>query len=196
MPTFEFLAASEDKNKDGVIDYDEASKQMQTFFASYDQNRDKRLTKEEWNDFREALMKGENSLIAIKPGGQGNITESHIAWKQTRGLPYVPSPLYYRGNIYLIKDGGMVSCFKGKTGEPVYQQERIDAAGSYYASPIAASGRIYVASVNGVLSVIQAGDKPEVIGRTEFKERFVATPALVDNKIYIRTADHLWAFGK
>jgi outer membrane protein assembly factor BamB len=196
MQTFEALAATEDKDKDGVITYEEASPFVQKFFSSYDANRDKRLTAEEWNNFREALMKGENSLIAIKPGGKGNITESHIAWKQTRGLPYVPSPLFYRGYIYLIQDGGMMSCFNAKTGEGVFQQERIGAGGSYYTSPVAANGRIYVASVNGIMSVVKAGDKPDVIGRAEFKERLVTTPALVDNKIYIRTADHLWAFGK
>jgi outer membrane protein assembly factor BamB len=196
MPTFETLAATEDKDKDGVISYEEASPFVQNFFSSYDANRDKRLTAEEWNNFRENLMKGENSLIAIKPGGKGDVTTSHVAWKQTRGLPYVASPLFYRGNIYLIKDGGMMSCYNAQTGQAVYQQERIGVVGSYYTSPVAADGRIYVASVNGVLSVIKAGEKPDVIGHTDFKERLVATPALVDNKIYIRTAEHVWAFGK
>ena len=196
MPSFDTLAATEDKDKDGVIGYDEASPFIQSFFSSYDANRDKRLTREEWDSFRENLMKGENSLIAIKPGGKGDVTTSHVAWKQTRGLPYVPSPLYYRGNIYLIKDGGMMSCYNAQSGDVIYQQERIGAIGSYYTSPVAANGRIYVASINGVLSVIKAGEKPDVIGRTDFKERLVATPALVDNKIYIRTAEHLWAFRK
>jgi outer membrane protein assembly factor BamB len=68
--------------------------------------------------------------------------------------------------------------------------------GSYYASPVAANGRIYVASVPGTLTVLDAGDKPEVVGRAEFAERLIATPAIVDNKLYVRTADHLWAFGK
>ena len=142
------------------------------------------------------LAKGENSLIAIKPGGLGDITDTHVAWKQTRGLPYVPSPLFYQGRVYLIKDGGMMSCFDALTGEPVYQQERIGAVGSYYTSPVAVDGKILVATVNGVLSVVQAGDKPEVVGRAEFGERFVTTPAIVDNKVYIRTGNHLWAFGQ
>lgn len=196
MPSFKSMAERSDLDKDGVITYEEANEGMKSFFASYDQNGDKRLTREEWDGFRAALAKGQNSLLAVRPGGEGDVTESHVAWKQTRGLPYVPSPLFYRGNVYIVKDGGMVSCFQASTGEPVYQQERIGAVGSYYTSPVAADGRIYVASVNGVLSVIQAGDKPEVIGRADFKERLVATPALVDNKLFIRTADHLWAFGK
>jgi len=196
MPTFENIAGKDDADKDGVLTFEEASPGMKGFFASYDRNGDKRLTREEWDAFSAALAKGRNSLLALKPGGKGDITESHVAWKQTRGLPYVPSPLFYRGQVYIIKDGGMISCFKAQSGEVVYEQERVGAMGNYYASPVAADGRIYVASVNGVLSVLDAGSKPEVLGRADFKERLASTPAIVDNKLYIRTADHLWAFGK
>ncbi|MCW5553279.1 MAG: PQQ-binding-like beta-propeller repeat protein [Verrucomicrobiae bacterium] len=196
MPTFDSIAAKEDADKDGVITYEEASQGMKNFFSSYDRNHDKRITREEYESFAAALARGENSVFAVRPGGQGDITQTHVAWKQTRGLPYVPSPLFYRGNLYLVKDGGMVSCFNARTGEPVYQQERIGALGNYYASPVAADGRIYVASVNGVLSVLDAGGTPQVLGRAEFKERLVATPAIVDNQLYVRTADHLWAFGE
>ena len=196
MPGFETIAEKEDANKDGIISYEEASPAMKSFFASYDRNGDKRITREEWDGFRAALAKGQNVLLALRPGGRGDITESHVAWKQTRGLPYVPSPLYYRSNVYVIKDGGMISCFKAQSGEAVYQQERAGAVGNYYASPVAADGRIYFASVSGVLSVVAAGEKPEVLGRVDFKERLVATPAIVDNKLYVRTANHLWACGE
>jgi outer membrane protein assembly factor BamB len=195
MPSYDKILEA-DQNGDGVLAKSEASEMMASFFASFDSDKDDKLTRAEWQGFLDILSKGENSLIAVKPGGKGDITESHVAWKQTRGLPYVPSPLLYRGNVYLVKDGGLVSCFKAKSGEPVYQQERIGVIGNYYASPVAANGSIFVASVNGVLSVLDAGEKPEVIGRTDFKERVSATPAIVDNKLYVRTADHLWAFGK
>jgi outer membrane protein assembly factor BamB len=196
MPGFEQFSAKEDADKDGVITYEEASPQMKSFFASYDRNGDKRITREEWEGFRAALAKGKNTLLAVRPGGSGDVTESHVAWRQTRGLPYVSSPLLYRDQVYIIKDGGMISCFNAKSGEPVYEQERVGAQGNYYSSPVAADGRIYVASVNGVVSVLDAGSKPEVLGRTDLKERLVATPAIVDNNLYVRTADHLWAFGK
>jgi outer membrane protein assembly factor BamB len=196
MPSFDSILVLSDKDKDGALAYEEANPMFQSFFASYDTDKDKRLTRAEWDAFMAILSKGENCLIAVRPGGKGDSTASHVAWKQTRGLPYVPSPLFYRGKVYMIKDGGMISCFKAKSGEPVYQQERIGAVGSYYASPVAANGRIYVASVPGTLTVLDAGDKPEVVGRAEFAERLIATPAIVDNKLYVRTADHLWAFGK
>jgi outer membrane protein assembly factor BamB len=201
MPSFDKLLeggpfGGTDKNGDGVLDYDEASDQMKSFFGGFDQNEDKRLTREEWSTFLAAIAKGENSLLAVKPGGKGDITASHVAWKQKKGLPYVPSPLWYRGFVYIIKDGGMLSRFAAKSGEPTYEQERIGTLGSYYASPVAADGRLYVVSLDGVLTVLAAGDKPEVLGRAEFKERIAATPALVDKTIYVRSAENLWAFAK
>ena len=136
-------------------------------------------------------------LLAVKPGGKGELSTNYVAWKQTRGLPYVPSPLHYRGRVYLVKDGGMVSSFNARTGQVHYQQERIDAIGNYYASPVAADGRIYVASLNGRVSVLEAGgDLPKVLHRADFGERISGTPALIGNAIYLRTATALYAFGK
>jgi outer membrane protein assembly factor BamB len=196
MPGFDSILKGSDKDYDGVLAYDEANPMFKSFFASYDADRDNSLTRAEWDAFMAVLARGENCVLAVRPNGKGDITQTHVAWKQTRGLPYVPSPLFYRGHVYIVKDGGMISCFNAKSGEPVYQQERVGALGNYYASPIAANGRIYVASVNGVMSVLDAREKPDVVGRAEFKERLAATPAIVDNKLYVRTADHLWAFGK
>jgi outer membrane protein assembly factor BamB len=143
------------------------------------------------------MAKGKNVLVAVKPGGKGELTESQVAWKQTRGLPYVPSPLYYRGRVYLIRDGGLMSSFDARTGQPHFQQERIDAIGSYYASPVAADGHIYVASVNGRVTVVAAGgEMPKILHHADFGERISATPALAGNTLYLRTASALFAFGK
>jgi outer membrane protein assembly factor BamB len=90
----------------------------------------------------------------------------------------------------------MVSCFDAKTGKPFYQQERLEAAEKYYASPVAADGRIYVVSVPGKLTVIKAGgDKPEILHQANFAERTVGTPALAGNRLYLRTETQLYAFG-
>lgn len=143
------------------------------------------------------MAKGENVLLAVKPDDKGELTESHVAWKQTRGLPYVPSPLHYRGRVYLVKEGGMVSSFDARTGQVHYQQERINAIGYYYASPVAADGRIYVASLNGKVTVLaEGGDLPKVLHQADFRERISATPAFVGNTLYLRTATAMFAFGK
>jgi outer membrane protein assembly factor BamB len=133
--------------------------------------------------------------VAVKPGGRGDITKTHVAWNATRGLPYVPSPLFYEGRLYLIRDGGMMSCFDAKTGKPFYAQERLEAADKYYASPVAADGRIYLASLAGKLTVVKAGgDRPEVLHQANFGERIFATPAPVGRNLYLRTATKLFAF--
>jgi outer membrane protein assembly factor BamB len=195
MPPFATLAEQEDKNHDGVIASDEAKSPMvKTLFASLDTNHDQRLTKEEWDAFVAAVMKGENVAMAIRPGGRGDISETHVAWKYFRGLPYVASPLVYRGNVYFVRDGGMLTCLNAASGEPVYEQERVGAPGSYYSSPVAANGVIYLCSVNGVVTSVRAGPKFEVIAKNNLKERIAATPAIADDTLYVRTDKHLYAF--
>jgi len=124
------------------------------------------------------------------------VTKTHVLWKQNRGLPYVPSPLFYKGSIYLVKDGGMVSCFDAETGEPHYLQERLGPTGSYYSSPVAARDHLYIASVDGKITVFTAGQKPAVVNRAELKERLVASPAIAGKSIYYRTDKHLWCFAE
>jgi len=92
------------------------------------------------------VAKAENALLAVRPGGRGDITASHVVWKKTRGLPYVPSPLFYDGRIYTIKSGGMASCFEAKSGRELWLEQRVGIVGDFYASPVAADGKIYVAA--------------------------------------------------
>jgi outer membrane protein assembly factor BamB len=105
--------------------------------------------------------------------------------------------LLYDGRIYIVKDGGIISSYDAKTGATHYQQERLNALGNYYASPVAADGRIYVSSLDGKLTVVQAGgDMPKVLYSADFGERISGTPALVGNALYLRTATALYAFAK
>ena len=198
MPTFEQMAANFDQNKDGAITPDEVKgTPLETFFRAQDVNGDGKLTAEDSDAMKAMMSKGENVLVAVRPGGQGELSEAQVAWKQTRGLPYVPSPLYYKGHVYLVKDGGMASCYDAKTGAIAYQQERLNALGNYYASPVAADGRLIVASLDGKVTVFAAGgDAPKILHQVDFKERIAATPALVGNNIYLRTPTSLYAFGK
>lgn len=197
-PSFEQMAANFDKNKDNAITPDELKgTPMESFFRAQDLNGDGKLTAEDVEGMKQMMASGENVLVAVRPGGKGELGESAVAWKQTRGLPYVPCPLYYRGRVYLVKDGGMVSSFDAKTGAVAYQQERLNALGNYYASPVAADGRIVVASLDGKVTVFAAGgEAPKILHQSEFRERIAATPALAGNNIYVRTSKALYAFGK
>lgn len=195
-PTWENFLEKYDKNKDGVVRVNEFEAEIREFYRGLDVNRDGKVDKSDYDQLLASLAKGENLVVAVKPGGRGNITQSHVAWKATRGLPYVASPLLYEGRIYCFKNGGMISSFDAKSGKPFYLQERLNAMGSYYASPVAAEGRIYVASLPGKLTVIKAGgDQPEILHQAEFGERILASPAIVGDKFYLRTQSSLYAFG-
>jgi hypothetical protein len=79
--------------------------------------------------------------MAIKPGGHGDVTKTHVRWRHERALPEVPSPLYYRRRVYMVRDGGLISCLDAKTGQLLYR-ERVGAAGVYFSSPVAGDGHL------------------------------------------------------
>ena len=165
-------------------------------FNAIDENKDGFVTETEWDASVAMMSKGEYGIFALRAPGTGDVTGTHLAWKKNRGAATVPSPLFYRGRLYLIQDGGRLTCYRAKTGEALYEQERLDADGQYWASPIAADGKIYFASSRGNIAVIEATDALNVLARNKLGERVTATPAIADDKLYVRAANHLWAFGK
>jgi len=195
--TWEQMLEKFDKNKNGVLELEEFDENSRDYYRGFDGNRNGLVEKADYDLLLASITKGENVLLAVKPGGQGNITQSHLAWKSTRGLPYVASPLLYQGRLYCFKNGGLLSSFDASTGKPFYLEERLNATGSYYASPVAADGRIYAASLRGKLTVIKAGgDKPEILHQADFGERIHASPAIAGPNFYLRTETTLYAFGE
>ena len=95
----------------------------------------------------------------------------------------------------MVKSGGILSCFHAATGDLLFQ-ERIGAAGAYFSSPVAVNNKIYLASRNGIVTVIEAGDQLNILAKNDLDEKIEATPAIIDNKIYIRTTSSLYAFGE
>jgi outer membrane protein assembly factor BamB len=200
MPTFDAMLKETDKNKDGAISKEEAQKTMlEDFFDSQDTNKDGKISRDEWDAVLKFLSEGKSSAFALKAGGAGDVTKSHVLWKKTKGLPYIASALVYRGQYVMVKDGGLVTAYDAKTGKQIYLQERALAEGSYYASPVAANGHIYFASLDdGTITVLKAGsDKADVVARNPgLGERVAATPAIADDTLYVRTAGHLYAFAQ
>lgn len=196
MPTFAAQLASGDRDHDDRLSREEAPNgPARQHFTYLDANKDGFIDRGEWESLARILDSAQNVAMAIRPGGKGDVTATHVLWRQTRGLPYVPSPLYYEGRLFLIKNGGLASCFEAKTGRPFYQEERIGALGDYYASPVAAAGKIVVASQAGWVSVLQSSDTLQVLAQHSFGEPIMATPALAGGRVYVRTAQHLYAFG-
>jgi outer membrane protein assembly factor BamB len=138
--------------------------------------------------------KNGNRLMAVRPGSTGEVARANIAWSDRKGVPGVPSPLYYNGRLYTFKDGGLVYCRVADTGELLYD-ERLGTLGYYYSSPVAADNRIYIASAEGVVTVIDAGAKLNVLATNKLAGAILATPALAAGNIYVRTESHLYSFG-
>jgi outer membrane protein assembly factor BamB len=134
-------------------------------------------------------------LLALKAGGRGDVTSSHVLWSTVNG-PDVPTPVTDGKYFYVVNDRGIMWCFDAKTGAEIYGQQRIKT-GSYSGSPVLADGKIYVTSEEGVTTVIAAGPKFEVLAENPLNsESCLSSPAISDGRIFIRTAQNLYAIGK
>lgn len=151
---------------------------------------------EKSNPDRAARVYANNNarVMAVRPGGAGELSAEKIAWSERKGVPGVPSPLYLNGHLYTFQNGGIIFCRNAKTGELVYSG-RLGAPGYYYSSPVAAGSQIYIASSEGRVVVLGAGEKLEILAVNELDGEILATPAIVDGKLYVRTASFLYAFG-
>ncbi len=200
MPTFDELLKQAGEEGLGHLTKAGSEKTfIKGFFDNNDINKDGKITREEWDTNMKMMAESRNSAFAVKAGGSGDVTDTHVLWKKTKGLPYVPSAIVYRGQYVMVKDGGLVTAYDAKTGQEVYVQERAAAPGRYYASPVAANGHIYFIGLDdGAVTVIKAGGKkPEVAAKgAKLGERVAATPAIAGDTIYVRTAGHLYAFGE
>jgi outer membrane protein assembly factor BamB len=149
------------------------------------------------NPERAAEFYAKNSarVVAVRPGGKGEVTQTNIAWSERKGVPGVPSPLYYNGRLYTFQNGGIVFSRVAKTGELVYNG-RLGTPGYYYSSPVAADNKVYIASEEGVVVVLEAGQQLKILATNKLDGAILASPALADDNIYVRTENHLYAFGK
>jgi outer membrane protein assembly factor BamB len=131
--------------------------------------------------------------LALRPGGRGDVTASHIVWRAPGGGSYAASLVAYEGLLYMTNDVGVLTCADMKTGERVWQM-RLD--GVFFASPVAADGTIYFLSQTGETVVVKAGRTPQILARNSLGERLVASPAIADGRIFLRSDARLFAIGK
>lgn len=128
-------------------------------------------------------------FLAIRPGGEGDVTATHVAWQTGRGAPSTPSALVVGSEVYFVSDAGIATCANAATGD-VYWNERL--GGGFSASPVVAEGRIYFQNEEGIGYVVRAGQKFELLAKNELGERTLASYAVDDRTIYIRGAEHLF----
>jgi outer membrane protein assembly factor BamB len=138
---------------------------------------------------------GGNIIMAIRPGGRGDITGSHVAWRFERSAPYSSSPVIVGDYLYAVKNGGVMTCLNARTGALAWQ-ERLPARGDYFASLIAADGKVYALSENGEATVVAAKPVYELLSSNKMEERCMASPAVSDGQIFIRSDDNLFCIGE
>jgi outer membrane protein assembly factor BamB len=214
MPSWDVMLQKYDKNHDGLISKDEfpgglaisrrvdaakvpgAIVTVKGFFdRMVDRDHDGQVSEAEWNAFlvqMKTMLAKPRGLMAIRLDSESK----RIEWNETRAVPEVPMPRVYRDRVYAVTNGGIVTALDRRSGTVIYRA-RLGAGGVYYSSPVEAGGKIYFASGDGVECVADAsGDTLNVIARNDLGEPIFATPAIVDGRIYVRTAGHLHAFGK
>lgn len=164
--------------------------------AVADLDGDRMLSREEW-DYYKAAMESQNGMLAITMGGKGDMTAKSVKWTFHRGIPQLPSPLIYEDVLYMVNDGGgRVTLLHPDTGELLLQGRLPGQSDTFYASPVAGDGKVYIASEKGQVFVMPPGPTLEPIVVNDLGDSIYATPALMDGRIYLRTLKTLYCFGK
>ena len=133
-------------------------------------------------------------LLALKAGGRGDISASHVLWSTPNG-PDVPTPVTDGKYFYVVNDRGVMWCLDARTGAEIYGQQRIKL-GTYSSSPVLADGKIYVTNEEGLTTVVKAGPVFEVLAENALNDYCLSSPAISDGQIFIRTAGNLYCIGK
>ena len=131
-----------------------------------------------------------SDVLAIRAGGKGDVSGSHVLWRTPSGASYVPSIVLYEGLIYMTNEIGVVTCAEAKTGAQVWRRR---LGGVFFASPVAGDGKIYMVSETGTTFVLRAGRQPEVLAENDLGERFLASPAISNGRLYLRSDGTLFA---
>jgi outer membrane protein assembly factor BamB len=133
-------------------------------------------------------------LLAIDPSGaRGDVTATHLRWSYGRNPSLTPSPLVAGDEVYFVSDNGIATCLDARKGS-VHWTQRL--GGSFSASPVHAAGRVYFVSEEGVTSVVKAAKAYELLATNDLDERTLASPAVSDGSLFLRTASHLWRLGE
>lgn len=216
LPGFDELIKYYDKNQNGSISSSELPEDLviyqrpeikdvantagtvKDFFGIFDRDDDGEIVRQEWDAglalLKERLYKPAG-LIALNPADTGDLLDTSVLWRVVDNLPEVPSPIFYKNRVYMVKDGGIITCVDPANGKVIYTMP-IGNRGGYIASPIAANGFLYIFNYNGKLKILKAGDNFAVAGEYDFKDKIAATPAIIGNTIYIRTGKELIAYSK
>lgn len=205
IPTVDFAEGLKrfDANGDGFVGRDEVTKpspdrmdrmlRPEAGFDAFDGNRDAKLDAKDWDVFR-AMLASENGLMAITLGGSGDMTATAVKWKYLRPVPQVPSTVLYQGVLYMVNDSGILLSFDPATGNVLKQGRLKGAIDKYFASPIGADGKIWLASQDGTISIVTAKGDWEMVQVNTLDDEVFATPVPADGELFVRTRSALYDF--
>ncbi|MBM3821294.1 MAG: hypothetical protein FJ404_00125 [Verrucomicrobia bacterium] len=152
------------------------------------------LERKEWERHAAVFQSARNALLALRPSvSRGELPASDLLWSHPRGVPYVASPLVDQGVLWMVKDGGIVTQIEA-AGGTMLREERLPGMGAYYASPVAADGKVYFSSEQGVVTVMANEPGWRLLGSRDFKEKIYATPVASESGLLIRTVRALYSF--
>ncbi|MGH8245014.1 MAG: hypothetical protein ACREUU_01130, partial [Gammaproteobacteria bacterium] len=195
-PSFdEFL--KDDADKDGRLARDEFKKDSEMYdqFGAMDFNGDGYLSREEWDTMQKGAL-GDYGLVAVRLGGRGDLTSTHVAWRDKKMYNNLASLLIYEDVLYAAKRAGIIGALNPSTGEILKLERPKEPTGEYYASPVAADGKVFFAGDSGKVVVLKAGKPWEVAAINDLGEECHASPAIAGGRIFIRTRSTLYCFGK
>jgi outer membrane protein assembly factor BamB len=189
MPPWPQYLAQWDKDRDGLLTPTDLPGAVLLDFDG-----DGVATEAEYDTMKEGA-RAPHTLLAVRPGQRGDVS-AKVLWRNSRGIPQVATPIVYKGTLYLLKEGGIFSSLDPRTGE-VHKRGRLTGAvATYYSSPVASGGRLYLASLDGHIVVVKAGPEWEIESVSDLGEPIFATPAIAEGRLYVRTPSALYCFAK
>ncbi len=196
LPAFAEVVAQADANHDGKLSQAELPQPWRPTgtWKAVDLDRDGFLNEREWSFFR-SRRASRNSVLAVKLGGIGDVTATHVLWTFEKSLPDVPAPLVYNNVVFLIRSGGIATTLNAQTGKVLKQARLTGALEDFYSSPIGVDGKVYIASEHGKVVVLSAAGDWQILAINDFDADIYATPAITEGKMYTRTRNALYAIG-
>jgi outer membrane protein assembly factor BamB len=185
-----------DTNQDKILARDETPKEFHERFDASDKNKNGLIDADEIDTAFQSpdnMAAGGNIIQAIKGGGSGDVTKTHVLWNLDPKTPSnLSSPLLFNNRLYLVKSGGMSSCYDAKDGKTLWDRSRLGNFGDYFASPVAADGKVFIAGKNGFVVVLEDGPELKVLAKNDIGEEIIATPSIADGRLYVRTRENLF----
>jgi len=188
-----------DTNQDGKLAREEMPAEFLGRFDASDKNSDGLIDETEIDSafqHENNQAAGGNTIQAVRGGGSGDVTKTHVVWNIDNKSPSnLSSPLVYRDRLHVVKSGGVSSCFSATDGATIWDRTRLKNFGDYYASPIAADGKVYIAGRNGFVLVLDDKDELNILAKNDMGEEILATPSIADGRLYIRTRENVFCIS-